>query len=101
MNTNRLITIESKLKEAFNINTIEVIDESDAHKGHIGWREHEVTHVFIKIISDDFIALSRVERHKLLYQVLKKELESHIHALRIKALTSQEEKNISLGKNNG
>ena len=61
---------------------LEITDVSSQHKGHSGWRDGGETHFEIVIASKRFDDLSRVERHKLIYKVLEKEMKV-IHALQI------------------
>jgi BolA protein len=46
--------------------------------------------VRILVISEKFNGLSRLERHRLVYEVLAQELTSELHALALKALTPAE-----------
>ncbi len=82
--------ISQKLKLAFNSNKIEVIDESHLHAGHAGARPEGESHFAVTIISEKFTGLSRVARHKLVYDALRDELNSGVHALRMKTLTPEE-----------
>ena len=72
---------------------LEIIDQSHKHKGHAGWREGGGTHFDVLIVSSEFEGKSQLQRHKLVYKLLKKELENSIHALSIKAFTPDECKN--------
>ena len=49
------------------------------------------THFKLIIASDDFITLSKVKRHQLIYQILSKVM-NQIHALSIQAFTIEEYK---------
>ena len=53
------------------------------------------THFKLIIASDDFIKLSRVKRHQLIYQILSKVMKE-IHALSFKTFTPHEFKNNKL-----
>jgi len=50
------------------------------------------THFKLIIVSDDFLKLSKVKRHQLIYQILFKVMKE-IHALSIQAFTIEEYKN--------
>ena len=43
-------TMETKLREAFAPVHLEIIDESERHKGHAGWREGGETHFRVEIV---------------------------------------------------
>ncbi len=59
---------------------LEVIDESEGHRGHSGWREGGQTHFRIRMASPAFAGMSRVQRHRLVHQALDG-LVPRIHAL--------------------
>ncbi len=82
--------IKNKLTRALNPNQLDVIDESSQHFGHVGWKEGVVTHIKIDIIADSFNGLSKVQRHKVIYQILGSEINNGLHAVRISAKTLNE-----------
>ncbi|MDO5622114.1 MAG: BolA family protein [Paracoccus sp. (in: a-proteobacteria)] len=59
---------------------LDIIDESENHRGHAGWREGGQTHFRIIARSDAFDGLSRVARHRLIHGLLG-DLVTRIHAL--------------------
>lgn len=73
--------IERKLREAFGPESLEVVDESEQHRGHAGWREGGETHFTITIASDRFAPMSRLERHRAVHAALGPDLVSQIHAI--------------------
>jgi BolA protein len=77
--------IERKLRMAFQPESLAVIDESDQHHGHAGWRESGETHFRVEIVAEDFAGKSRVERQRAVYQVLAEELAGPVHALAVSA----------------
>ncbi|MGL5446331.1 MAG: BolA family protein [Rhabdaerophilum sp.] len=70
--------------------TLEVIDESEQHRGHGGWREGGETHFRVKIRSALFDNLSRIERHRRVNELLMPEFENGLHALAVVARSSIE-----------
>jgi BolA family transcriptional regulator, general stress-responsive regulator len=78
-------TIEGKLQAAFSPARLDVIDESEHHRGHGGWREGGETHFRVKLVSEAFAGRSRVDRHRMVNQVLDAELKGRVHALAIEA----------------
>ena len=74
-------TIRAKLMEAFRPTHIEVIDESESHRGHGGWREGGETHFRVVMRSPSFDGLSRVARSRAVHKVLEDELAGSVHAL--------------------
>ena len=59
---------------------LEIIDESESHRGHGGWREGGETHFRIRMSSPRFEGLNRVARHRLVHQTLG-DIMPRIHAL--------------------
>ena len=77
--------IEDKLSAAFQPARLEVIDESDRHAGHGGWKEGGETHFRVRIQAAAFAGRSRVETHRAINEVLSAELAERVHALAIEA----------------
>ncbi|GGH31327.1 BolA family transcriptional regulator [Alsobacter metallidurans] len=77
--------ITSKLTQALSPVELTVIDESDHHRGHGGWREGGETHFNVKVVSDAFAGKSRVERHRMVNALLADELAGRVHALALSA----------------
>ena len=65
---------------ALNPTLIEVIDESESHRGHAGYREGGQTHFRIRMASPAFAGLGRVQRHRLVHRTLG-DIVPRIHAL--------------------
>ncbi|HRO15668.1 MAG TPA: BolA family protein [Paracoccus sp. (in: a-proteobacteria)] len=59
---------------------LEVLDESESHRGHAGWREGGQTHFRIRMASPRLAGLSRVEQHRLVNRTLG-DIVPRIHAL--------------------
>jgi BolA protein len=74
-------TMTDKLTAAFGPTILEVLDESENHRGHGGWREGGETHFRVRIVAAAFAGKSRVERHRMVNQVLDAELKGRVHAL--------------------
>lgn len=77
--------IERKLRMAFQPETLAVLDETNQHHGHAGWRESGETHFRVEIVAKSFAGKSRVERQRAVYQVLADELAGPVHALALTA----------------
>jgi BolA protein len=54
---------------------LDIADVSDKHKGHSGWKEGGQTHFHITIVSDHFIDKSKLERHKIINELLFDEIK--------------------------
>ncbi len=83
MRTEDLIT--NKLTEAFEPQSLTVLDESHQHEGHAGHREGGQTHFRVYIVSQAFKGKTRLERHRMINATLAGELKGGVHALAIHA----------------
>ena len=77
--------ITQKLTAAFAPESLDVVDESDQHRGHAGHRPEGETHYRVYIVSEAFKGKSRTERHRMIYASLTAEFERGMHALAIHA----------------
>ena len=75
--------VELALRAAFHPVALAVIDDSHLHAGHAGAREGR--HFTVRICSERFAGLSRVARHRLVYDALGAWMPRGIHALAIDA----------------
>ena len=73
--------IVTRLTMALDPVVLDVIDESDRHVGHAGAREGGGTHYRVRVVSAKFERRSRVERHRLVYDLLGAEFADGLHAL--------------------
>ncbi len=77
--------ITERLQQRLHPVELTVTDESQQHFGHAGWREGGETHFRIYIVADAFIGKSRIERHRLVNEVLSEAFDTGLHALAIQA----------------
>lgn len=75
--------IISKLTAAFEPSGLEVIDESERHRGHAGFREGGESHFRVRIAAGKLDGLSRLEQHRAIMECLSDELSGGVHALAI------------------
>ena len=64
---------------------IELIDDSEKHRGHGGYNPSGESHFTLAIESPAFQGKSRVERQRLVYAALGQLMHDRVHALSIKA----------------
>jgi len=76
-------TIIAKLTAALSPSFLEVIDESERHHGHAGWREGGETHFRVRIAADHLAGLSRLAQHRAVMDAVDAELKAGVHALAI------------------
>ena len=82
--------ITRKLERALAPERLTVTDESHLHVGHVGARAGGETHFRVEIICSGFDGQSRLERQRLVYQILSQELDGPVHALSVAARTPDE-----------
>jgi BolA family transcriptional regulator, general stress-responsive regulator len=85
--------ITAKLASAFSPASLDVIDDSAKHAGHIGHpgsghpgqMSSTETHFTVKVVSAAFGGKSRLERHRMVNALLADEFRDGVHALAIEA----------------
>jgi BolA protein len=76
-----------RLQTRLQPGTLEVIDESASHAGHAGANGTGFgTHFRVRIASPFFTGLSRVARHRLVYDALQDFIDQGVHAIAIETL---------------
>ena len=78
--------IAEKLSVKFAPSHLEVIDESEKHRGHGGYREGGETHFRVRIASPKLDGMSRVAQHPAVLDKHEAELEGGVHALAIEVV---------------
>lgn len=73
--------IRTKLTDALAPIALEIEDESHRHAGHGGTRPEGETHFRVRVVSNEFLGKSRVERQRMVYALLADELAERVHAL--------------------
>lgn len=80
--------IEAQLNDQLEPSELWVIDESADHAGHAGSNGlGQGTHFRVRIASPRFVGLSRVAKHRLVYDVLQAFTDAGLHALAIEVLS--------------
>lgn len=77
--------MRSRLEAALRPTVLQLIDDSEQHRGHGGYNPAGESHFTLVIESAAFIGKSRVERQRLVHAALGDLLEERVHALSIKA----------------
>jgi BolA protein len=78
--------IIDKLTQRFAPTQLEVIDESDRHAGHAGWRKAGETHFRVRIATRQLAGKPRLQQHRAVMDALDAELKAGVHALVIEIL---------------
>ena len=82
--------MHEKLLIGLNPTRLDVVNESHQHAGHASSPGTGESHFRVLVVSGDFTGKSRVERHRIVNELLKDELRDGVHALAIKALAPGE-----------
>jgi len=78
--------ITRRLTEALDPTHLQVIDDSEKHRGHGGYNANGgESHFTVEIVSPAFTGLSRVARQRAVNSALSDLLCERVHALAIKA----------------
>ena len=72
--------IRTRLKEAFQPSELDVVDDSESHRGHAGYRDGGESHFNVRIRSTAFEGQSRLQRHRAVHAALGSDLVGRIHA---------------------
>ncbi|HDZ79929.1 MAG TPA: BolA family transcriptional regulator [Roseobacter sp.] len=73
--------IADRLEDAFSPTELNVVDDSESHRGHAGHREGGESHFNVKIRTAHFKGLNRLARHRAVHDALGPDLIGRIHAL--------------------
>ena len=73
--------IENRLRAAFDPIELEVVDDSESHRGHAGYQEGGESHFQVKMRAAAMGEMSRIARHRAVHKALGAELVGRIHAL--------------------
>ena len=87
------MSVAQRIRErlaALQPQALDLVDESENHRGHAGWREGGGTHWRLTIVAPAFAGKPTVARHRMIYQALGDLMQHPIHALAITARAPEE-----------
>jgi BolA protein len=90
MTSPRVERIRTQLESAFAAARVSVIDDSARHVGHAEARAG-AGHFQVRIESQAFTGRSRLQRHRMVYEVLANMMPGDIHALNIEAISPDDD----------
>ena len=88
--------IEAKLVTALEPTRLELKNVSHLHEGHAGHDGSGESHFKLLIISKKFEGLSRLDKQRMVYDILAIEMKTKIHALSIKAFSVSDARKIEV-----
>jgi len=77
------------LKAAFQPSYLHIEDESWKHAGHAGVQEHGGGHFVLRIASEQFDSLTRMQVHRMIFKALHDFFPATIHALSIQLVDAE------------
>jgi BolA family transcriptional regulator, general stress-responsive regulator len=80
-----------RLTQALSPAKIELVDDSEKHRGHGGYNPTGESHFSLAIESPHFAGKSRLERQRMVHSALGDLLHERVHALSIRARAPGEE----------
>lgn len=79
--------LEQRLQERLQPTTLQVVDESADHAGHMGDNGQGFgSHFRVRIATPLFTGKTRVAKHRLVYDALQDFLDQGVHALAIELI---------------
>ena len=79
------MSMREKLVAALHPSRLDLVNESHLHEGHSSSPGSGESHFRLLIVADAFAGKSRLERHRLINELLRDEITGGVHALAIKA----------------
>ena len=73
--------IETRLREAFSPTELDVVDDSESHRGHAGYQDGGESHFNVRIRAEAFQGMNRIQRHRAVHSAIGPEIVGRIHAL--------------------
>jgi BolA protein len=74
-----------RLNSALSPSRIDLINDSEQHRGHGGYNPEGESHFSLSIESPAFTGKSRVERQRMVHKALGDLLHERVHALSVRA----------------
>ncbi len=78
--------IEERIKKGICLTSVEVINESHLHAGHVGDNGTGQTHFKLVVASPEFKGVTRVKAHKIVNRLLEDLFSQGLHALSIETI---------------
>ena len=82
--------METLLRARFSPVHFVLTDQSSQHAGHAGARPGGQTHYHLAMQAEAFAGLTRVARQRLVYEALREEFDTGLHALSLDLKTPTE-----------
>ena len=80
-----------RLDSSLQPSRVELIDDSEHHRGHGGYNPAGESHFTLRIESPAFAGKTRVQRQRMIYAALGDLMHARVHALSIRATAPGEQ----------
>jgi BolA protein len=87
--TPRVDRIRDRLQAAFQPTRLDVVDDSHRHEGHPSVRDGR-GHFTVVIVAAGFAGMSKLDRHRAVYDAVQDLMATDIHAMSIHAFAPGE-----------
>lgn len=77
----RQAEIRRRLEQAFTPESLDVLDESESHRGHAGFQEGGESHFRVRMRAHSLSGKSRIAKHRAVHSAIGPDLMGEIHAL--------------------
>ena len=81
---NRKQRIDKILSNKFDNFLLEIVDNSNIHKGHNNFTGNNETHIKIILTKKNKISINRLNIHRIINNLLEEEFKCGLHSLEIK-----------------
>lgn len=79
----RTARIARLLEQKLEPTTLAIRDDSVKHKNHRGFVQGEETHLHIMVASRAFKGKTRIDRHRMILELIQSEFDRGLHAVSI------------------
>jgi len=82
--------MERRLRAALSPTRLDLVDDSEKHRGHGGYNPAGESHFSLTIESPAFAGMTRVQRQRAVFAALGELMDERVHALSIRAIAPGE-----------
>ena len=83
-------TIDKKINDNLKPSFLKILNFSDQHRNHYEGDNNDTSHIKIIVVSELFNGHSRIERERIVHNILKEEISTEIHSIRLKLYIQSE-----------
>ena len=84
--------LKKRIEDRFSPSVLLIENQSAHHHGHAGSPDSGESHFLVTVVSDDFVSMNRMQRHKAVKETVSGLFSQGLHALSLKLYTQDEYK---------